>query len=111
EIIDDRAILGGPHRVRLTREAREVTAEPILIAAGGHTSRPAATPGQELGITSTDCFALDELPRSIVIGGGGFIALEFANIFSGLGVETTVVYRGERILRGFDHDLRKHVQA
>src|SRR5690606_6573247 len=83
EIIDDRAILVGPHRVRLTRAGREVTAERILLAAGGHSSRPAGTPGQELGITSTDCFALDELPRSIVIAGGGFIALEFANIFSG----------------------------
>lgn len=111
EIVDDRAILAGPHRVRLTREGREVTAERILIATGGHTSRPAETPGQELGVTSTDCFTLDELPSSIVIAGGGFIALEFANIFSGLGVETTVVYRGERILRGFDHDIRKHVQA
>lgn len=111
EIIDDRAIVVDPHRVRLTREGREVTAERILIAVGGHTTRPYDTPGQELGITSTDCFTLDELPRSIVIAGGGYIALEFANIFSGLGVETTVVYRGERILRGFDHDIRKHVQA
>ncbi|MDZ4691661.1 glutathione-disulfide reductase [Terricaulis sp.] len=111
ETIDDRAIIVDPHRVRLTRSGREVTAERILIAVGGHTSRPTDIPGQELGISSTDCFTLDELPASIVIVGGGYIALEFANIFSGLGVETTVVYRGERILRGFDHDIRKHVQA
>jgi len=111
ETIDDRAIIVDPHRVRLTRSGREVTAERILIAVGGHTSRPTDIPGQELGISSTDCFTLDELPASIVIVGSGYIALEFANIFSGLGVETTVVYRGERILRGFDHDIRKHVQA
>lgn len=111
EVIEDRAIVVDPHRVRLTGDGREFTAERILIAVGGHTSRPADIPGQELGITSTDCFTLASLPSSVVIAGGGYIALEFANIFSGLGVETTVVYRGERILRGFDHDIRAHVQA
>lgn len=111
QVIEDRAIVVDPHRVRLTGDGREFTAERILIAVGGHTSRPTDIPGQELGITSTDCFTLDALPSSIVIAGGGYIALEFANIFSGLGVETTIVYRGERILRGFDHDVRAHVQA
>jgi glutathione reductase (NADPH) len=111
EMIDDRAVLVDAHTVRLTREGRSVTAERILVATGGHTLRPAKTKGQELGITSTDAFVLDELPSSIVIAGGGYIAVEFATIFSGLGVETTIVYRGERILRGFDHDVRAHVQA
>lgn len=111
EVIEDRAIIVDPHRVRLTGTGREFTAERILIATGGHTLRPNDIPGQELGITSTDAFTLDALPSSIVIAGGGYIALEFANVFSGLGVETTVVYRGERILRGFDHDIRAHVQA
>jgi len=111
ELIEDRAIVVDPHRVRLTADGREVTAERILVATGGHTSRPADIPGQELGISSTDAFTLDKLPTSVVISGGGYIALEFANIFSGLGVETTVIYRGERILRGFDHDIRAHVQA
>jgi len=111
EMIDDRAVLVGEHTVRLTREGRSVTAERILVATGGHTLRPTNTKGQELGITSTDAFVLDELPSSIVIAGGGYIAVEFATIFSGLGVETTIVYRGERILRGFDHDVRAHVQA
>ncbi|MBC7769114.1 MAG: glutathione-disulfide reductase [Phycisphaerales bacterium] len=111
EVIDDRAIIVDPHTVRFTASGKQITAERILVAAGGHTSRPADIPGQELGITSTDAFTLDALPASIVIAGGGYIALEFANIFSGLGVETTLVYRGERILRGFDHDIRAHVQA
>jgi glutathione reductase (NADPH) len=108
---DDRAVVVDPHTVRLTRKARSVTAERILVATGGHTYRPLDTKGQELGITSTDAFLLEELPSSIVIAGGGYIALEFATIFSGLGVETTVIYRGERVLRGFDHDVRAHVQA
>lgn len=110
-ILEDRAVLTDAHTIRLTREGRYLTAERILVATGGHTYRPEETPGQELGITSTDAFLLDELPSSIVIAGGGFIALEFATIFSGLGVDTTIVYRGERVLRGFDHDVRAHVQA
>jgi glutathione reductase (NADPH) len=111
EIFEDRAVVSDPHTVRLTRSGRSVTAERILIATGGHTWRPDATPGQELGITSSDAFLLDSLPQSIIIAGGGYIACEFATIFSGLGVDTTIVYRGERILRGFDHDVRAHVQA
>lgn len=110
-IFEDRAVLTDPHTVRLTREGRYLTAARILVATGGHTYRPEETPGQELGITSTDAFTLDELPARVVIAGGGYIAVEFATIFSGLGAETTIVYRGERILRGFDHDVRAHVQA
>ncbi|MBY0564794.1 MAG: glutathione-disulfide reductase [Hyphomonadaceae bacterium] len=110
-IVEDRAVVVDPHTVRLTHSNRTVTAARILIATGGHTWRPETTPGQQLGITSTDAFLLDELPQSIVIAGGGYIACEFATIFSGLGVDTTIVYRGERILRGFDHDIRAHVQA
>jgi glutathione reductase (NADPH) len=111
ELFEDRAILTDPHTVRLTREGRYLSAARILIATGGHTYRPEEIPGQELGITSTDAFTLKDLPSRVVIAGGGFIAAEFATIFSGLGVETTIVYRGERILRGFDHDIRAHVQA
>jgi glutathione reductase (NADPH) len=110
ELFEDRAVVVDPHTVRLTREGRSVSAARILVAAGGHTFRPADIKGQELGITSTDAFQLEALPASIVIAGGGYIALEFANIFSGLGVDTMVVYRGERVLRGFDHDIRLHVQ-
>lgn len=111
ELFEDRAVLADPHTVRLTREGRYISADRILIATGGHTYRPEETPGQEFGITSTEAFTLEELPSRVVIAGGGYIALEFATIFSGLGVETTVVYRGGRVLRGFDHDVRAHVQA
>ncbi|MEZ5994769.1 MAG: glutathione-disulfide reductase [Hyphomonadaceae bacterium] len=111
DIFEDRAVITDPNTVRLTREGRYLEGKRILVATGGHTYRPETTPGQELGITSTDAFLLDDLPARVVIAGGGYIAVEFATIFSGLGVDTTIVYRGERILRGFDHDARAHVQA
>jgi len=111
ELFEDRAVLTDANTVRLVREGRYLSADKILVATGGHTYRPEETPGHELGITSTDAFLLKDLPSRVVIAGGGFIACEFATIFSGLGVETTIVYRGERILRGFDHDVRFHVQS
>jgi glutathione reductase (NADPH) len=85
-----------------------VTAERILIATGAHPFIP-DIPGRELAITSNEAFHLEELPRKIAIIGAGYIAIEFACIFLGLGVEVEVVYRGDEILRGFDHDLRKHL--
>ena len=66
-------------------------------------------PGLELGITSNEAFLLEKLPRRILIVGGGYVALEFANIFHGLGAETRIVHRGDRMLRGFDDDLRAHM--
>ena len=110
-VFEDRAVVTGAHGVRLQQTSQSYSAERILVATGGHTYRPTSIKGQEFGISSTDAFLLDELPSRVLIAGGGYIACEFATIFSGLGVETTIVYRGERILRGFDHDIRKHVQA
>jgi glutathione reductase (NADPH) len=109
-LIRDRAVLTGPHSVRLAGEGREVTARYILVATGGHPHVP-DIPGAELGFTSNEAFHLPALPRSVLIEGGGYIAAEFATIFSGLGVDTTIVYRGDRVLRGFDEDLRVALDA
>ncbi len=109
-LIRDRAVLTGPHSVRLAGEGREVTAKYILVATGGHPHVP-DIPGAELGFTSNEAFHLPALPRSVLIEGGGYIAAEFATIFSGLGVDTTIVYRGDRVLRGFDEDLRVALDA
>ena len=104
-----RAVLEGRNTVRLVKEDRTVTAERVLIATGGWPALPTgpgAIEGAELAITSNEAFHLKDQPRRIVIYGGGYIAVEFAGIFAGLGSEVTLVYRGERILRGFDEDLR-----
>jgi len=106
ELFDTRAELRGPHEIWLKNEDRTVTAERILIAVGGTPNPHAALEGHEHGIVSDAAFDLHELPKSIVIAGAGYIGLEFAGIFNGLGVETTVVYRGQDILSTFDHDLR-----
>jgi glutathione reductase (NADPH) len=110
ELIAERATVIDPNAVQL-KSGRKVTAKRILIATGGHTYHPKELKGQELAITSTDAFLLPQLPKSILIVGGGYIALEFATVFCGLGVETVVGYRGEKVLRGFDNDVRAHVQA
>ncbi|MHB2265162.1 glutathione-disulfide reductase [Aliihoeflea sp. PC F10.4] len=105
-MFESRAVLEDAHTVRILAENRTVTAETILIATGGHPSLHPALPGSEYCITSNEAFHLDELPKSIIIAGAGYIAIEFANIFHGLGVETTIVYRGKEILSSFDKDLR-----
>ncbi|PSM20050.1 glutathione-disulfide reductase [Nitratireductor sp. StC3] len=107
EIFDCRAELVDRNTVRLVGLDRTVTAATILIATGGQPNPHAALPGHELCISSNEAFHLDALPRSIAIAGGGYIAVEFANIFHGLGVETTLVYRGKEILGRFDMDLRR----
>lgn len=104
EIIDGHATIVDEHTISINGE--NITAERILIATGGWPSVP-DFPGREHVITSNEAFFLDKLPKQIIIVGGGYIAVEFAGIFHGLGVDTTLVYRGPLFLRGFDHDLRE----
>lgn len=108
ELILERATVDGPNSVKLA-SGRIVTARYILVATGATPFVPRHLPGHELAITSNEAFHLEKLPSRIVIVGGGYIAVEFAGIFSGLGVETVLVYRGEQILRGFDDDIRNHL--
>ena len=110
ELTMERATLLDRNTVQLA-SGRKVTAKYILIATGAAPFVPKHLPGHELAITSNEAFHLSRLPRRIVIVGGGYIAVEFAGIFNGLGVETILVYRGEQILRGFDDDLRSHLAA
>ncbi|WP_428428965.1 glutathione-disulfide reductase [Pararhizobium sp.] len=111
EILHTRAELTGPNTIKLLDSGRTVTAERIVIAVGGHPSSHDALPGHELCISSNEAFDLPELPKAIVIAGGGYIAVEFANIFHGLGVETTLIYRGKEILSRFDQDMRRGLHA
>ena len=106
DIIAERAEVAGRNAVRLKASGRTVGARKILIATGGKPSLGEPIPGLEHVITSNEAFDLKELPARIAIYGGGYIAVEFAGIFAGLGVETMLVYRGDKILRGFDEDLR-----
>ncbi len=110
ELIQERAIIIDRNTVELA-SGRKITTKYLLIATGAAPFVPRGLPGHELAITSNEAFHLPRLPRRIVIVGGGYIAVEFAGIFNGLGVETVLVYRGEQILRGFDDDLRHHLAA
>jgi len=107
EILETRAELVDAHTIRLVKTGKTVTAEKIVIATGGAPNPHAALPGHEFCISSNEAFHLPELPRSILIAGGGYIAVEFANIFHGLGVDVTLIYRGKEILSRFDHDMRQ----
>ncbi|MCX5494236.1 glutathione-disulfide reductase [Kaistia dalseonensis] len=100
-----RATIEDPHTVRLA-DGRVVTAKYILVATGAAPYIDPDLPGRELAISSNEAFHLPRLPKQIVVVGGGFIAVEFAGIFNGLGVETTLIHRGDALLRGFDADLR-----
>ena len=110
-IVKSRAVLEDAHTIRLLENDRKITARYILIATGGAPNHGAAIPGIEHVISSNEAFHLDELPKRVVIQGGGYIALEFAGIFAGFGSDVTVIYRRENILRGFDDDVRTHVRA
>ena len=109
ELVHGRAVMKDAHTVEIVGKDRTITAEKILIATGGRPWKPDELPGIEHAITSEEAFHLPELPKRILIAGGGYIAVEFAGIFAGLGVETTLIYRGPNILRGFDDDVRAHL--
>ncbi|HLB06686.1 MAG TPA: glutathione-disulfide reductase [Alphaproteobacteria bacterium] len=98
-----RGALVDAHTVTLGNET--VSADTVVIATGSWPARP-EIPGIEHAITSNEAFDLPAFPKRIVVVGGGYVACEFAGIFNGLGASTTLIYRGEKILRGFDDDLR-----
>jgi glutathione reductase (NADPH) len=102
-IIDGRAVLLDAHTVAVGE--RRLSAEYVLIATGSWPVVPPVA-GAEHAITSNEAFFLTELPASVILVGGGYIATEFAGIFHGLGVTVTQLYRGELFMRGFDHELR-----
>jgi glutathione reductase (NADPH) len=110
QVVKSRAVFEDAHTLRLAT-GQAVTAKYVLIATGGAPNHGAAIPGIEHVISSNEVFDLPELPKRIVIQGGGYIALEFAGIFAGFGSAVTVIYRGDNILRGFDKDVRTHVRA
>ncbi|WP_085603355.1 MULTISPECIES: glutathione-disulfide reductase [unclassified Pseudomonas] len=97
----------GQHEVEVNGE--RYTAKNILIATGGWPQIP-EIPGHEHAISSNQAFFLKELPKRVLVVGGGYIAVEFAGIFHGLGANTTLLYRGDLFLRGFDGSVRKHLQ-
>jgi glutathione reductase (NADPH) len=104
-VFDGRAQIVDPHTVAVG--AQRFSAEKILIATGGWPHIP-EFPGSEHAISSNEIFDLDNFPKRLVIVGGGYIAVEFAGIFNGLGAKTTQLYRGPLFLRGFDDDIRAH---
>jgi glutathione reductase (NADPH) len=111
ELIRSRAVLEDAHSIRIVNDERTVTAKHVLIATGGRPFVDLTIPGIGNIVTSNDIFSLDSFPRRLLVVGGGYIAVEFAGIFNGLGADTTILYRGKEILRGFDGDIRKSVHA
>jgi glutathione reductase (NADPH) len=109
-LVEDRAVVAGPNSVRFLRSGRSVTARHILIATGGHPFVPAGIEGSELAISSNEAFHLAAQPRRVMVVGGGYIAIEFAGIFNGLGSATLLVHHGEELLRGFDGEIRTRMR-
>jgi len=109
ELISERAEFVDAHTLELKSSGRRITAKTILIATGGRPNVHEGLEGGELAITSDALFHLPRLPKSMLIAGGGYIACEFAQVFAGMGVKVTLVYRGDTVLRGFDDDVREFV--
>ncbi len=106
EILRDRAVVLDKNSIQVN--SRRFTAKHILVATGSWPVIP-PIPGREHAITSNEAFHLERLPRRALVVGGGYIAVEFASIFHGLGVQTTLAYRGAGLLRGFDKELGAHL--
>lgn len=106
EVIHGRGSISGPHTVVVNQQ--QYTAKHILIATGGWPFVP-DIPGREHVTTSNEVFDLEQFPQRVIVVGGGYIAVEFAGIFNGLGANTRLLYRRDRILRGFDDDVREFV--
>jgi glutathione reductase (NADPH) len=107
ESIEGRATVAGPHTVAIG--GRTLSARHILVATGSSAFRPPEIEGIEHAITSDEAFYLDALPGRVIVVGGGYIAVEFAGIFHGMGADVCQLYRGPMFLRGFDDDLRQHL--
>lgn len=105
-IREERAVVAGPNTVRLQKSGETISARHILVATGGWPTFDPPIPGGELGISSNEIFHLPSLPKRLLVVGGGYIALEFASVFVRLGVDVTVLHRGDNVLRGFDEDIR-----
>ncbi len=105
-LLEGHARIVGAHEVEVN--GQRYSAEHILVAVGGWPQVP-DIPGKELAITSQEAFYLEQLPRRVLVVGGGYIAVEFASIFHGMGAQTSLLYRGERFLRGFDEAVRSHL--
>lgn len=112
EVLEGYGSLVDKHHVKVALsngEEKVLHTKNILIATGGWPFKP-DIPGIEHSITSNEIFYLPEQPKRIVVVGGGFIAVEFASIMNGLGSDVTLMYRGDLFLRGFDQDMRTHLQ-
>ncbi|KPH80696.1 glutathione-disulfide reductase [Bosea vaviloviae] len=109
-IREERATVVDANTVRLSKSGETIRARHILVATGGWPAFDPPIPGGDLGISSNEIFHLPTLPKRMLVVGGGYIALEFASLFVRLGVEVTVLHRGDNILRGFDEDIRTRLR-
>ena len=111
KLVKSRAVLVDAHTIRFVATGETVRAKHILISTGASPYHGAEIAGLEHVISSNEAFHLPRLPQRILIQGGGYIAVEFACIFNGLGSDVMLVYRGDNILRGFDDELRAHLRG